>query len=747
MGIVYREQDKKFVLSTGRTAYCFGVDRQGNLQHIYWGKKLLREEDYPDCGEIGQTVGIGKNMENPRNLRSTDFYYPYEAGKSVIDEEYPGWGGLNFVEPALKTTFVDGVRDLVLKYASHQIKPEGILVVTLKDLVYPLFVHLGYQIMEDVDLIVRWAEVENLSADSVRLESVQSAVWCLPAGCTYRLSYLCGRWANEFNLKRMMLQQGKKVMESRRGITSHHEVPWYALDPEGASTEERGPVWFGALGWSGNWKMVLESTSNGQMRVTGGVNDFDFAWELESGKTFRTPEFVGGYTEEGFDGCSRALHRYELRYVYPESRRSKPWPVFYNTWETFWFDIDEAKLISLAERAADLGVEVFHVDDGWFGTRQDEYSGLGDWSVNQQKFPNGLKPLVDKVHSLGMEFSLWIEPENVNLDSQVYRAHPDWVYGFPSRAPSIQRESLILNLGREDVREHIWRCLSRLIGEYRVTHIKWDLNRHMSEPGWDGLPAERQKELWVRHVQGVYAIKERIKKEYPWVTLECCSGGGGRVDYGVLKYCELALASDNHDPLARLLIQEGYSYVYPAKTMGTWVTDVPSPLTNRSLPLKFMFHAAMLGAMGIQANLLRWGKVETAYAREMIQLYKQIRPIVQEGDLYRLSSLRRDHIHAVEYVDPQAKHAVVFAFMHTDCAKDLPPTNVIRWGSPRFVYRLYPRGLRADECYRVGLEPRVRSGDALMSAGLVVELEGDGDSQLIQIDAVDRPTPAGQEQI
>jgi alpha-galactosidase len=706
------------------------------LQHIYWGKKLLSEQDYPDCHPIGQTVGIGKNLENPRGLSPDDYYYPYEANQAVINEEYPGWGGLNFVEPCLKLIFPDGVRDLALKYHSHQLNADTELVITLKDVYYPLFVHLHYRPLFDVDLIVRWSEIENRCTESICLESAQSAVWYAPQHRAYRLTYLSGQWANEFNLRQTLIQQGKKVMESRRGITSHHETPWFALDPDGASNEHYGPVWFGTLAWSGNWKIVVEYTSNQQMRVTGGVNDFDFDWVLSPGEVFKTPEFIGGYTAQGFGGSSRLLHRYGLRYVYPEPHRSKPWPVFYNTWETFWFDIDDQKLMALAEKAAQLGVEVFHVDDGWFGTRQNEYSGLGDWYANKQKFPDGLKPLVDKVKSLGMEFSLWIEPENVNLNSEVYRSHPDWVYGFPTRTPSIQRESLILNLGREDVREYIWHCLSDLTRAYGVKHFKWDLNRHMSEPGWPGLPTEKQKELWVRHVQGVYEIKERLKEEYPDVTLECCSGGGGRVDYGVLRFCEIALASDNHDPLARLLIHEGYSYVYPAKTMGSWVTDVPSPLTNRSLPLKFTFHMAMMGVMGIQTNIVQWNEQETEFAKEMIRLYKEIRPIIQEGDLYRLSSLRDGHFAAVQYVDPRAEHSVLFAFMHSNFSSNMPIPNIIRWAKPRFEYILYPRGLVPDKRYKVEGDKRPRSGEALMSAGMRIDLEGDDDSRLVQIKAI-----------
>jgi alpha-galactosidase len=735
MGAVYSQKYKKFILTTDNTAYCLGIDPDGNLQHIYWGKKLLSEQDYPDCHPIGQTVGIGKNLENPRGLSPDDYYYPYEAGKAVINEEYTGWGGLNFVEPCLKLVFPDGVRDLVLKVHSHQLTAGKELVVTLKDGYYPLFVHLHYSILADVDLVIRWAEIENRCTENIRLESAQSAVWYAPNHRAYRLTYLSGHWANEFNLKQTMIQQGKKVMESRRGITSHHETPWFALDPEGASHEHSGPVWFGTLAWSGNWKIVVEYTSNQQMRVTGGVADFDFAWDLSPGEVFKTPEFIGGYTEQGFGGSSRLLHRYARRYVYPERHRTKPWPVFYNTWETFWFDFDDQKLMALAEKAALLGVEVFHVDDGWFGTRQNEYSGLGDWYPNKQKFPDGLKPLVDKVKSLGMEFSLWVEPENVNLDSQVYRAHPEWVYRFPTRPPSVQRESLILNLGREDVRQYIWHCLSDLIRQYGVRHFKWDLNRHMSEPGWPGLPAEKQKELWVRHVQGVYEIKGRLKEEFPDVTLECCSGGGGRVDYGVLRFCEIALASDNHDPLARLLIQEGYSYVFPAKTMGSWVTDVPSALTSRSLPLKFMFHMAMMGAMGIQSNILQWDEQEIEYAKEMIRLYKEIRPVIQEGDLYRLSSLRSDHMAAVQYVGPEAEHSVIFAFMHSNCAKDMPVPNIIIWAKPRFEYTIYPKGLVPDRRYQVEGEQRLRSGEALMSTGIRVSLDGDDDSRLVRIDA------------
>ena len=362
-------------------------------------------------------------------------------------------------------------------------------------------------------------------------------------------------------------------MESRRGITSHHEAPWFALDPGGHATEHAGKVWFGTLAWSGNWKMTVEYTANRQMRVTGGINDFDFAWELKPGEVFKTPEFIGGYTEEGFGGASRALHRYELRHVYPESRRGKPWPVFYNTWETFWFDFDEEKLMALAEKAAALGVEEFHVDDGWFGTRHNEYSGLGDWYVNRRKFPRGLKSVVEKVKALGMEFSLWIEPENVNLDSDLYRAHPDWVYGFPTRRPSIQRESLILNLGLPGSARVYLAVPSRLWSGVRGQPLQMGLQPPFQRTGLGRAAGGEAKGTVGAAHPGRLRDQGQAEKEFPQVTLECCSGGGGRVDYGVLRYCEMALASDNHDPLARLLIQEGYSYVFPPRP---WAAGSPT---------------------------------------------------------------------------------------------------------------------------------------------------------------------------
>jgi alpha-galactosidase len=316
MGAIYLEESSKYILTTDHTAYCFGIDTEGNLQHIYWGRKLPREEDYPDCHAIGQTVGIGKNLENPKNLGLNDFFYPYEATKAVIDEEYAGWGGLNFVEPSLKVMFAAGVRDLVLKHYAHQFKTESELVVTLKDVYYSLFLHLHYRVLADVDLIVRWVEIDNRCTESVQLERVQSAVWYVPNHRTYRLSYLTGRWANEFNLNQMTVPPGRLVMESRRGITSHHATPWFALDAEGAATEQIGKVWFGTLAWSGNWKMVIEYTSN-NTAVTGGINDFDFAWNSNRARLSQRLSSSEDTLNKG-GRSSRLLHRYGRRYVIPQ---------------------------------------------------------------------------------------------------------------------------------------------------------------------------------------------------------------------------------------------------------------------------------------------------------------------------------------------------------------------------------------------------------------------------------------------
>ncbi len=711
MPIVFNAERRAWALQSGGMTYGLAVDQAGRLRHSYFGSLLPRLEDLPRTSDP--------------YLPLRDRFFPWEPPEGPTERyEYPPWGGMYYHEPCLKATFEDGVRDVRLIYETYSTKgderiPE--LVVTVRDPHYPLRVHLHYRLFEELDLLERYAVIENAGRAPITLEQVLSAVWHLPSKHDYRLTHLAGRFAAETQVCREPVSVGKKVLESRRGNTSHHANPFFAVDP-GNATEEGGTVWFGALAWSGNWKIVLEHDVWGVLQVSGGVNDFDFAWHLAGGESFETPTFVGGYTQEGFGGASRSLHRYARDHVLP---REGSRPVLYNSWEATYFDINEEVQGELAEKAASLGVELFVVDDGWFGERNDDQRGLGDWWVNREKFPRGLGPLIERVHSLGMSFGLWVEPEMVNPDSDLYREHSDWVYHFPNRPRTESRNQLVLNLAMQEVQEHLFTVLDGLLVENDISFIKWDMNRPFSEPGWPQAPKERQRELWVRHVRGIYDILSRLRKKHPEVAFESCSSGGGRVDLGILRYTDQAWTSDNTDPFDRLRIQEGFSFVYPARTMMCWVADPGLWAKNRTAPLSYRFHSAMMGALGIGSDLLRWSAEEMQEAGRLVEQYKQIRDVVQEGDQYRLLSPREGETTAIQYVSRDRSRSVIFVFRNPHQFLDPAPS-------------VYPKGLGERSLYRITGVDEPRSGGALMGHGIEIPLEGDLTSTIIELSETQR---------
>ena len=682
-----------WILETDRTSYVFGVNARGLLVHAYWGARLPHAEDYPAAPDTGD-------------------YASWSGPGHLLPEEYPVHGGVKFTEPCLKLAFAGGVRDTVLHFASAEIivgaYPE--LRITLRDAHYPLHVVIGYRVRERHDLIERWAEIRNTGDAPVTLDRVWSALWHLPWGGQYRLSHLFGRWFEEWRICRELLQPGVKVMESRRITTSHSANPWFAIDRGGAD-ETQGEIWFGVLAWSGNWKLVAEMTEYGATRVGIGVNDWDFAWRLHAGETFTTPASVAGYTTGGLGAASRTLHDY-ARDRLPHGKTLHP--VLYNSWEAVFFDVNEASQMAVAERAAQMGVELFVMDDGWFHGRAIDNAGLGDWWPDEQKFPNGLTPLIERVNALGMDFGLWLEPEMVNPDSDLYRAHPDWVIHFPTRPRTEMRNQLILNLGRTDVQEYLIALLDRLLAKHNIKFIKWDMNRNVSEPGWPDAPGD-VRELWVRYVQGVYRVWSTLAQRHPQVLWQSCSGGGGRVDFGMLRMVDQFWVSDNTEATARLGIQEGFSQFMPAITMEAQVTHMGRPLMS----LPFRFHVSMMGVLGISDDLLKWSDADLATGAEMIALYKEIRPIVQLGDQYRLLSAQGQDFTAVQYVSKDMAEGVLFAFrVHMPEPARIPPICL--------------RGLEPNAHYTVDGFDGVRSGAAWMNLGLRIDL-GNGKSTVRRI--------------
>jgi alpha-galactosidase len=648
--VSFDQATKVFRLDGGGVSYLFGVNPKGELQQLYWGGRLGATDLFPPARPLPEWAA-------------------FDSSYSTTPQEFAGWGAGLFVEPALKVSFADGNRDLVLRYESHTTVPNGFDVV-LKDIRRKVFVTLHYAINPESGILARSATIENGEAAPVTVEQAAAAAWALPPA-HYTLNYLTGRWAGEWTLNQEAVHPGERVIESRRGSTGSQANPWFAIQA-GEASEDHGEVWFGALAWSGSWRITVEQDQLDAVRVTGGFNPFDFGYVLHPGQSLETPVFYGGYSASGLGGASRLLHRFELGHILPRTAATagqaapKPRPVIYNSWEATEFNVTEAGQMALAEKAAALGIDRFVMDDGWFGQRKTDHAGLGDWYVNQEKFPHGLKPLIDKVHTLGMDFGLWVEPEMVNPDSDLYRKHPEWVLNFPGRPRSEARNQMVLNLARPDVRAYVLGFLDKLLNENDIAFLKWDYNRNWSEPGWDQLPAAEQKRVYVEFTRNLYAILAELRHRHPKVEIESCSGGGGRLDLGILRYTDEVWPSDNTDPFDRLTIQDGFSYAYTPQIMMAWVTDSPHWLNRRTTSLEYRMLSSMQGSLGIGANIANWTPEEAATAKRLIAAYHQVQPTIVQGDLYRLISPRDGgEFSATQTVRQDKSQSVVFAFIHS----------------------------------------------------------------------------------
>jgi alpha-galactosidase len=609
---LFLPEQRLWLLSTPTTSYAVRLDENDNVRHVHWGAALTPAQ----ASELaGRTPPGGSSFD--------------AAGGP---EELAVEGGARFGAPGLQVRFADGTRGVEWRYAGHD-SDEGHLRIHLDDRHYPLRVTLHYRVHDDSDVIERWTTVENRDPrEPITVQRCDSASWSLPKLADYRVSHLVGGWNSEFQLRRAEVPVAETVFTSRRGMTSHHANPWLALD-DGTAGEEHGEVWSTALAWSGSWRITLHRDPVGRATWTGGHGHEGLVWSLAPGETLETPVFAGLFTTGGFGAASRAWHDHVRRHVLTHPGESRP--VLYNSWEATGFDVDEAGQTALAARAARLGVEMFVMDDGWFGGRVNDHAGLGDWTPNPDRFPDGLRPLSAEVHRLGMSFGLWVEPEMVNPDSDLYRAHPDWVLHMAHRDRTEMRHQLVLNLARPDTAAwaHAW--LDRLVSDNDIDFLKWDANRVFTEAGWPGHSDPDR--VWLEQTRAVYRIMDRLRADHPDLRIEACAGGGGRADLGILARTDQVWTSDNTDPVDRIGIQHGFSQLFPAQVMGAWVTDSPNVATARRTPLRFRFHVAMAGALGIGGDLTRWTEDEMKEATALIATYKRVRPAVQHGTAYRLT--------------------------------------------------------------------------------------------------------------
>ncbi|MEY9965814.1 alpha-galactosidase [Streptacidiphilus sp. MAP12-16] len=710
---------RTWVLSTPATSYAVRVDDSGSPRHLHWGGPLTLDQ--------AASLPLSGNQGHSSN-----------EGRSPVGEELPVDGGERYGAPSLQVRFADGTRALEWAFDGHGVEedPERrctTLRLHFRDRYYPLRITLGYQVHGDSDVIERWTELTNTSAadgdasdgdasaaNAVDLLRADSAAWSLPPRDDYRLSHTTGMWAAETQLHRTQIPYGETVLTSRRGTTSHHAQPWAMVDA-GDADEQHGQVWSTALAWSGTWRITVQRTPDNLLGLTAGAGHDGILLRLAPGETHTTPRLAGLYSTAGFGGTSRSWHAHIRAHVLPHPDETRP--VLYNSWEATGFAVTQEGQQRLAAHAAAAGAELFVMDDGWFGARRNDRAGLGDWTPHPGAFPDGLQPLVDEVHRLGMQFGLWVEPEMVNPDSDLYRAHPDWVLHYPHRQRTELRNQLVLNFARPDVAEWAYGWLTRLVGDHGIDYLKWDMNRPFTEAGWPelgGAPGAQDR-LWTDYVRNYYGVLDRLRVDHPALRIEACSSGGGRVDLAVLARTDQVWISDNTDGSDRLLIQDGYTQIYPVRTMAAWVTDVPNQQSGRSVPLRFRFHSAMSGLLGLGGDLNEWSPEELKEAEGYVSEYKTIRHLVQHGVLHRLRAPQTHAVTAVQYSSADAGEAVVFGWLQQP-----------RFGRPQPPLRL--AALDPAARYREQRTGAVHHGATLLERGLDLPLPaGDWSSAVVHL--------------
>lgn len=690
---ILTNKDGIFILETEHTQYVMGVGTDSILYHIYWGAPCKHSDFFALPG-----------YEKSSNHSELD----------LAKTEYTPFGGTMYRDCAFKCTYADKTRDCVLKYKEYAVQGDT-LHVFLEDAAYGLCVKLSYTVYPACDILSRSATVCNNSDADIMLERAFSAEFSLPSRQPYHIYNSNGTWSGEQQKVVQELACGSLQFESRKGISGHGNTPAFIAAQH--ESETQGEVFFGALEYSGNFKVSLNRDAFGITRALIGVNDFDFSHTLHKGDAFTAPCVHFGFAESLSD-MSNHMNDFAMQHVFPEPFRDEPLPVLYNSWEATEFDVCVEEQKKLAEAAAKIGVELFVMDDGWFGERNSDRAGLGDWTVNPEKFPNGLSELIDHVNTLGMDFGIWFEPEMVNPDSALYRAHPDWTYHYERRTPNELRHQLVLNLTKPEVQDYVFDCVDKVLSAHNIKYVKWDMNRPFSEIGTENL--ENGKMLWYLHTQALYAIVDKLKARHPQTQFEACASGGGRCDFGAIRHFDQIWTSDNTDAIDRIHIQDGYSLLYPTKYMRAWVTDLK---WHNPAPLKFRFNVAMQGALGIGTNLLKMSDEELALCAEQIAFYKKLRRTVQFGKKYRLLNLERDELSVNQYVSRDGKESVVFVV-----------TPSTRFLHHCFSIRL--NGLEPDAQYRVRICESVfeKSGAFLMNAGIEQEISGQYVSQIWTIE-------------
>ncbi|MBR6894678.1 MAG: alpha-galactosidase [Lactococcus sp.] len=729
--ITFDERNQVFHLSNKTISYIIGLERAAYLSHLYFGKAIKRYHNSRKYPLIDRSFS-----PNPAGLplKTRDF------SLDVLPQEMPSHGHGDFRNPAVQIKQVNGSSITDFVYDSYEIiagKPAlkrlpatyvesdseaETLVITLVDRLLDLTLKLSYTIFADRQVIARNSFLENKGQESVIIKKIASASLDLVSQDLELIS-LAGRHNKEREIERQTVQRGTRIIDSKRGSSSHQANPFIAL--VSSKTDEFTGTAIGlALVYSGNHEMLVERDQFEQTRVMAGINPFGFEWELAPSQSFQSPEALLVFSDQGLNGMSQAFHDVLQNRLARGKFRHADRPILINNWEATYFDFNTDKIKAIVDGAADLGIELFVLDDGWFGKREDDTSGLGDWFENTDKLSGGLAGISDYVHGKNMSFGLWFEPEMVNADSDLYRAHPDYALQIPNRSISTSRDQYVLDFSRKDVRETIIARMRHILDTVNIDYIKWDMNRSLTDVYSSTLDSANQGEVFHRYVLGLYEMLETLTTEYDHILWEGCSGGGGRFDPGFLYYMPQSWTSDNTDAVERLDIQYGTSLLYPISSMGSHVSVVPNHQTHRVTGLDIRGDVAMSGVFGYELNVQDMTIAEKVTVSEQVAFYKQHRQLLQYGKFHRIVSPFETSHAAWLFVNPDKSQAIAFYFRKF--AESAGPLHTIKFA-----------GLDPEKVYQVNGEASY-GGDELMHVGIYLDpfMVGDYQSRKFVIDEV-----------
>lgn len=713
MSIRYDDVNRVFELDTDNTSYRIGIaDDEGFVGHIYYGRKIRSQQ----CGQFLRTWE-GPFVPSTNNRERCSFL-------DTFPTEYSGNGIGDYRESCIAVKTITGSRTTDLMYESYDIidgKPEleGLpasfagdemvqtLILHMVDKGDELEVDLLYSVFECEDVITRSVKVRNNGDKDIRLTKVYSA--CIDMDDEdFEMLTLHGSWARERQMERRSIAYGKQSVSSLRGESSHQDHPFMAWMTKG-SNQASGDVYGMHFVYSGNFIAQIEKSQFDSIRAVMGIHSEGFEWLLTPGDEFVAPEVVLTYSHNGIGQMSRNLHDFYREHLIRSKYLHQKRPVLINNWEATYFDFDTDKLLAIAKSAAEHGIEMLVMDDGWFGHRNDDTTSLGDWFVNENKIKGGLKHLVDEVNNLGLKFGIWMEPEMISPDSELYRKHPDWAFSVPERTATLSRNQYVLDLSRKEVRDYVYECVYKVISSANIEYVKWDMNRQLTDIGSMEFTGDRQGELAHRYVLGVYELQERLVRDFPDLLLENCSGGGARFDPGMLYYSPQIWCSDDTDAIERLSIQEGTELIYPLSTIGAHVSDCPNHTVGRTTPFMTRAHVALAGTFGYELDITKISDEERMVIPEQVALYHKYNDLVREGDYYRIASYRENGLYDCYMVVAKDKSEALVTYVQV-------------LGKPN-VHSRKIKLLGLDEAadYRLDGTDKVYGGDLLMNAGLLIE--------------------------